>query len=211
MARSARRRSHATDPAESRSRMTMPGSHASIPESGIDPGQPIGLKQTASGWSGAAKRSRSVIADAAGLVRLMVCAPQELSWGRPKPKRRACTCFGHLGLPVARFGGSDKGLHQTPCRCRHFFYRTLKRHLVDLGGYGQATEFPDELQRSVTDFNLGRGWIEIEQCLDVPAHGDPLGRWEPAHGAQAPFIGPTRPPVRCRWDRRNEICGHPGT
>ena len=48
----------------------------------------------------------------------------------------------------------------------------LERRLVGLRRHGEAAQLANELERGVADLELGGGRLEVEEGLDVSAHGD---------------------------------------
>ena len=53
----------------------------------------------------------------------------------------------------------------------------LERGLVGLRRHGEAAQLANELERGVADLELGRGRLEVEEGLDVSAHGDRRQGW----------------------------------
>jgi hypothetical protein len=52
----------------------------------------------------------------------------------------------------------------------NFIDGSFKRRFVCLRRFAKAADFPHELKRSIPNFFLCNGWIEIEKNLDVSAH-----------------------------------------
>jgi endonuclease YncB( thermonuclease family) len=85
--------------------------------------------------------------------------------------RRTQPCARGNRFAVARFGTGDERADQLARALRDLGDGLLEGRLVRARWHGKATELAHELQRRVTDFNLGRRRVEVEQRLDVAAHG----------------------------------------
>ena len=82
---------------------------------------------------------------------------------------------GRLHLAVAWRGMGDKLLQQRPRTGGHLGHGALKGRLIGFGRHVEATELAHELQRGIAYLQLGGGWLEVEQGLDVATHGTLLG------------------------------------
>jgi hypothetical protein len=91
---------------------------------------------------------------------------------RSEPGGRPGLCLLRLDLPAARLRRSDQRADQNPCRRGHFLDGSLESGFVHPGRNVEAAEFPHELKRRVADLEFRGGWFEVEQRLDVSAHGD---------------------------------------
>src|SRR4051812_12629732 len=60
---------------------------------------------------------------------------------------------------------------QRPRCSGHFLYRPLECRLVGPGRRGESTQLANELQGRIANLCFGGGRLEIEQGLDVSAHG----------------------------------------
>src|SRR5579863_3603768 len=88
-----------------------------------------------------------------------------------KSFRRASACFGRLLFPVPWGSLRLQGMHELGSHRRYAVHRLLKCLLVELGWLVETAHLAHELQRRGLGLCLGDGRIEIEEHLDVAAHG----------------------------------------
>src|SRR5262245_18185863 len=98
-------------------------------------------------------------------------ATSSASGMRAEAREAARLRLGRLFLARAREGGGDQRANERARHRRHVVDGTLESFLVGLGRHREAAQLAHELQRGVADLELGGGWLEVEEGLDVSAHG----------------------------------------
>src|SRR5690349_18689853 len=88
------------------------------------------------------------------------------SLGRALPRLR------RLFVPVFRWRRRDQGVEQRPGGPRHVVDRAIEGGLVREGRLVEAADLPNELEGRGAYFLVRRGGREIEERLDVSAHGE---------------------------------------
>src|SRR5436190_427009 len=91
---------------------------------------------------------------------------------RAEARTRAFAGALGLDLPIARLGVRDQRSDQATRRVGDLRHRLRERRLVGLRGHAEAAQLADELEGGVADLELGGGRLEVEEGLDVSAHGD---------------------------------------
>src|SRR5262245_54675712 len=81
---------------------------------------------------------------------------------------------------IARRGIGRERIDQAAGRVGDLPDGRVEGGFVDARRVGRAAELADELQRRRVDLVVRRGWLEIGERLDVPAHGDVLEERFPA-------------------------------
>src|SRR5882672_2337226 len=84
-----------------------------------------------------------------------------------RPGARACG----FDVAVARVGRRHQRVDEDPRRRRNVRDGTLERGLVRLRRHVEAAELADELQRGIAYFDFRGRRLEVEEGLDVSAHG----------------------------------------
>src|SRR5215510_16276112 len=84
-----------------------------------------------------------------------------------EPQPRPLFCLLGLDGAIARRCMRVQRRQKPPCGLTDLLDRTVERRLIGLRRLVEAGEFSHELQRGGVDLVLGRGRLEIEQCLDV--------------------------------------------
>src|SRR2546429_4960203 len=79
------------------------------------------------------------------------------------------SAFG-FDVAIARLGTGHQRIQQTSSNRSHLVDGTIERCLVGSRRVIEARELSHELQRSSPDLLVGSRGVEIEQCLDAPAH-----------------------------------------
>src|SRR3974377_684107 len=117
----------------------------------------------------------------------MLIKPARSSPLEPEPRPLAGLLRLHLAVARRRMG--VQGGKEPACGVRHLSDRAIESHLVRLRWPVEAGELSDKLQRGGLDLVLARRRFEIEQRLDVAAHG-PFLRLV---ALGCPFPSPPRP------------------
>src|SRR5438093_10002351 len=92
--------------------------------------------------------------------------------GAPEPLRSSGAGACGLNFAIARFARSHQRTQKIPGHRRYLFDGVIECRLVDLRRLVEPRELSHELDRSSPDLLLSRGRVEVEQRLDVPAHGN---------------------------------------
>src|SRR5260370_1353686 len=87
------------------------------------------------------------------------------SLGRPR------TSALRLDFAVARLGARFERVDQSPRDRGDLLDRLIEGSFVRFRGLVESRKLSRELQRSGADLIIRCGRIEIEECLDIPAHG----------------------------------------
>src|SRR6185312_16553444 len=90
---------------------------------------------------------------------------------RGVPARRLDAGLSGLDLAVARRAVGDQRAEKGMGGLGDLFDRPLEGLFVRLGRLGEAADLPHELEGGVTDLAVGDGRLEVEEGLDVSAHG----------------------------------------
>src|SRR5438093_6928595 len=93
--------------------------------------------------------------------------------GAPEPLRSSGAGACGLNFAIARFASSHQRTQKVPGHRRYLFDGVIECRLVDLRRLVEPRELSHELDRRSPDLLLSRGRVEVEQRLDVPAHGIP--------------------------------------
>src|SRR5262249_13183483 len=88
-----------------------------------------------------------------------------------KANRGPRFCFGGLFFAVLGWSGGLQGAQQARRNAGYFVDSGFEGLLIGLGRLGEATDFAHELQRGGVNLPGRDGWVEIEQRLDISAHG----------------------------------------
>src|SRR5262249_25581821 len=75
-------------------------------------------------------------------------------------------------LAIARRSLRHERVDQAPGHDRDLVNGLVEDGLIGLRRFREAAELADELQRRCPDLLVGRGRIEVEERLDVSAHGE---------------------------------------
>ena len=89
--------------------------------------------------------------------------------------RRTKFGFSAFYGPVAGMCVCDETGDQLPRGGGHFLDCRFEGGVVRIGWNRESAELTNELQRSIADFQLGGGRLEVEKGFDIAAHG---GCWE---------------------------------
>src|SRR2546427_7558514 len=76
-----------------------------------------------------------------------------------------------FNITISRPRLGHQRIQQSPSGRGHLPHRAIERCLVGPCRFCKAGEFPHELERGVADLLVGRRRVEVEQRLDVSAHG----------------------------------------
>eukprot|EP01136_Pigoraptor_vietnamica_P033458 Opistho-1_new@8972 len=103
----------------------------------------------------------------------------------PETRQRARLGPRGLDLAIARFGMGDQLGDQAPRRGGDLLHRAVEGVFIGLGGQAEAAELAHELQGRIADLQLGGRGLEIEEGLDIAAHGWAGWAWRCGHSATA--------------------------
>jgi hypothetical protein len=78
--------------------------------------------------------------------------------------------LGGFDFTVFWRSGSHERTEQSGGRLFNFYDRTIERRFVRYGRSRKTADLPYILQSRRVNFIISRGWIEIVQRFDVPAH-----------------------------------------
>ena len=83
-------------------------------------------------------------------------------------------CFRRLFFSILRRGIGVEGMQKTRRDAGYFIDSSQKRGFVSLGRFVKTCDFSHELERGGSNLFIGHGRIEIEESLDITAHGRDL-------------------------------------
>src|SRR5208337_2298181 len=111
----------------------------------------------------------AVVVSATSVARLQGSYPPDSS---AKSLRRPS--FGPRGLffSILRQCVSFERTQKTGRDLGYFIHGSQKRAFVGLRRFVKATDFPHELERSSPNLFVSYRRIEVEEGLDIPAHGE---------------------------------------
>ena len=91
---------------------------------------------------------------------------------RAEPFSSASFGLGGLFFAVLRRRGGLERVQQPSRDTSHLVDRGEKRGFVGLGRLVEPGDLSYKLDGGRANLLVGNRWIEVEECFDIPAHGD---------------------------------------